>query len=345
MAEQLLPFRTGTRQRRAKVGVIPWVTSSPGTPLEMPRVGMLSRLILQLRGTITYSAPGALADLGPWNLLNRIRVNTNIGSASIVDLSGYGAYACQRLYRGGWAADMAGVGAGTTPNADVHLFPLSGAAQAFVLTWELLIGANEGPNFEVGLINLQAPETRVTVEPVFGALTDGSTLVTAITANLHVYYEYYEIGDPTRYALPPLALIRTLEEQQAVGQTGDNIYTVPRQGTVLQLAHVVRLNGARSDSIDSLSIKFNKTDSVYQIERQWSRVDERRLTVLNPLTGLYFHDMYHAFGHVNMGDTRDAMDSEALTTMESIVSVSSGAVLGANNNFLQSIRRILQILA
>lgn len=345
MAQNLAPFRSGTRQRQAKVGVIPWVTGSPGTPLELPRVGMLSRIICQLRGSITYSAPGALADLGPWNLLNRIRVNTNIGAASLVDLSGYGAYVAQRLYRMGWSPDMAGIGAGTTPNADVHVFPLSGAAQAFVLTWEFMIGANEGPNFEVGLINLQAPETRVTVEPVFGQLTDGSTLVTAITANLHVYYEYYEIGDPSKYALPPLALVRTLEEQQAIGQTGDNIYTVPRQGTVLQLAHVVRLNALRSDSVDSIATKFNKTDTIYNQERQWARLDERRLYGLNPNTGVYYRDLFHAFSHVNMGDTRDAIDSEALTTMESIVSVTSGATLGSNNNFLQSIRRILQILA
>jgi hypothetical protein len=343
MANQLLPFRQGTRQRRAKVGVIPFAAASAGNPLELPRVGMLSRIIVQLRGTITYSAPGALADLGPWNLLSRIRVNTNIGAASIVDLSGYGAYVAQRQIAYGWSPEKAGIG-DATPNADLHAFPLSGAAQAFALTWELPVGANDGPNFETGLINLQAPETRVTLEPVFGALLDPATLVTAIVANLHVYYEYYEIGDPGKFALPPLALVRLLEDQQAVGQTGDNTYTVPRQGTLLNLAHVAILNGARSDSIDSFSIKFNKTDTAYNIERQWSRMEERQLYGLLPVTGVYYNDWFHAYGEPNKGDTRDAIDSEALTTLESIVTVSSGATLGSNNNFLRSIRRIVQVL-
>lgn len=341
--KQLLPFRSGTRQRQAKVGVIPFAAGSAGTPLELPRVGMLSRIIVQLRGTITYSAGGALTDLGPWSLLSRIRVNTNIGSASLIDLTGYGAYVAQRQIVRGWSPEKAGIG-DSTPNADIHVFPLSGAAQAFVLTWELPIAANDGANFETGLINLQAPETRVTVEPTFGALTDGSTLVTGISANLHVYYEYYEIGDPRVFVLPPLALVRILEEQQAVGQTGENIYPVPRQGTVLNLAHVAILNGARSDAIDSLALKFNKTDTVYNAERQWKRVEERRMYSLLPNTGVYYWDLFDAYGDVNKGDTRDAIDSEALTTFESIVNVTSGATLGANNNFLRSIRRILQVL-
>jgi hypothetical protein len=266
MSNSLLPFRRGTRQRRAKVGVIPYVAGAAGTPLELPRVGMLSRIVIQLRGTITYSAPGALADQGPWNLLTRIRVNTNIGAATLIDASGFGMYAVQRQIERGWSPEKAGIG-DTAANADIHAFPLSGAAQPFCLTYELPISANDGANFETGLINLQAPETRVTVEPQFGALLDPATLVTAIVANLHVYYEYYEIGDPRKFALPPLALVRILEDQQAVGQTGDNTYPVPRMGTVLNLCHVVTLNGARSDTIDSLSLKFNKTDSIYQQER------------------------------------------------------------------------------
>lgn len=340
---KLLPFREGTRQRRAKVGTIAYSAGAAWTPLEMPRVGMLSEIVVQLRGTITYSAAGTIADKGPWNLLNRLKVNTNIGAASIVDVSGYGGYCVQRMLKEAWSPEKAGNG-DTTPNADIYLFPTSGTAVAFVLTWVLPIAANDGPNFDTGLLNLQSPETRVTVEGTFGALTDPATNVTAIVATLHVYYQYFEIGDPRQFALPPLALVRTLEDQQAVGQTGDNIYPVPRQGTVLQLAHIVTLNGARSDTIDSFSLKFNKTDTIYSEERQWKRVTERRLYHLLPNVGVYYHDLFHAYDQVNMGDTRDAIDSEALTTFESIVTVSSGATLGSNNNFLATVRRILQVL-
>ena len=344
-APQLLPFRAGTRQRRAKVGVIPYSAASALTPLELPRVGMLSRLVIQFRGTVTLSAAGALTDLGPWNLLNRLKVQANIGSAAIVDVSGYGAFMFQQVAEEyGFQPNMAGVGAGTVPNADIHAAPVAAGPNTWVLTWVVPISANPGRQFDLGMINLQAPETRITVELTSGALLDPATLVTATTGNFHVYYEYYEIPDPRTFALPPLALVRFLEEQQAVGQTGDNVYTVPRQGVLLQLLHRLTLNGARSDSWDSISIKFNKTDAVYQVERQWERTLERLWYGLNPITGVLVHDLWHAESDVSQGDTRDAIDAEELSTLESIVTVSAGAVLGANNNFLASVRRIVQLL-
>lgn len=343
---KLLPFRSGTRQRRAKVGVIAYAAASGLTPLELPRVGMLARLVVQFRGTVTLSGAGALSDLGPWNLLSRIKVNANIGSAAIVDLSGFGAFMISEWAEEiGFRPDLGGVGV-TAVNADVHAAPVAMGANTWVLTWVIPIAANAGKQFDLGLINLQAPETRVTVEITTGALLDPATLVTATTGNFHVYYEYYEIPDPRAFALPPLALVRFLEEQQPIGQTGDNVYTVPRQGILLQLAHRVTLNAARGPdaSIDSLSIKFNKTDSVYQVERQWERVLHRLWYATNPNVGVFRWDFWHAESDVSAGDTRDAIDAEELSTLESIVAVASGATLGSNNNFLASVRRIVQLL-
>jgi hypothetical protein len=342
---RLLPFRSGTRQRRAKVGTIAAAAASTLTPLELPRVGMLARILIQFRGTLTLSGAGALSDLGPWNLLSRIKVLANIGSAALVDVSGFGAFMYQPLVEElGFRPDLAGVGGGTTPNADIHAAPVAMGANTWVVTWVIPISANAGKQFDLGLINLQAPETRITVELTEGALTDPATLVTAVSGNFHVYYEYYEIPDPRQFALPPLALVRLLEEQQPIGQTGDNVYTVPRQGVLLQLAHRITLNAARSDSWDSISIKFNKTDTVYNVERQWERVLTRLWQALNPITGVAYHDFWHAESDISSGDTRDAIDAEELSTLESIVAVSSGATLGSNNNFLASVRRIVQLL-
>lgn len=343
---KLLPFRSGTRQRRAKVGVIPYSAASGLTPLELPRVGMLARIIVQFRGTVTLSAAGALTDLGPWSLLSRLKVLANIGSAALVDVSGFGAFMAQPLAEEiAFRPDLAGVGQ-TTPHADIHAAPVAMGANTWVLTWVVPISANAGKQFDLGLINLQAPETRVTVELTTGALLDPATLVTATTGNFHIYYEYYEIPDPRQFALPPLALVRLLEEQQPIGQTGENVYTVPRQGIMLQLAHRVTLNAARGpdSSVDAFAIKFNKTDSVYQMERQWERILSRLFYGQNPNVGVYYWDFWHAESDVSQGDTRDAIDAEELSTLESIVTVASGAVLGSNNNFLASVRRIVQLL-
>lgn len=339
----LQPFRSGTRQRHAKIGYIPFAASQQGS-YQVPQVGMLSRIIAQLRGTVTFSNTTTLADQGPWSLVNRLQLNTNIGAALLFDCSGYGAFVLMRTLQRGWSPDVAGGGSSTTANTDIYAWPTSGSAQAFCLTWEVPVSVNDGGNFETGLINLQSPETRVTMQTTFGALTDGSSLVTAITANMYLYYEYYEIGDPRVFALPALTLSRYLEENQPITAVGDNVYTVPRMGMLINLIHVVTLNAARSDSIDSFAVRFNKTDIVYQDDRQWHRVEERRLYGLLPNTGVYYYDFFHAYSEVNRGDTRDGIDTEALTTLESFVTVTSTATLGNNTNTLKSIRRVLQII-
>lgn len=345
MPNQLLPFRQGTRQRFAKVGTVAYAAGSSLQPVLMPRVGLLSRIYVQFRGTGTLSGAGALADKGPWNLLSRARVTANIGSAAIVDVSGYGAFLISRKHDfPGFAADKAGVG-DTVPNADIHAFPVAMGANTWALTWCLPIAANARNEFDAGLINLQAPEVQVQLELVTGALLDPATLVTATTGTFHIFYEYYEIPDPRQFQLPPLVLCRTLEESQPVTAVGDNVYTVPRQGVLLNLIHVLTVNALRSDSFDEQSMRFNKTDTVYRQERQAARIGDRVRNVLNPIPGVTEYDLFDAKAAISQGDTRDAVDTEELSTLESIISVSSGAGLGANNNTLASVRRILQVLA
>jgi len=344
MSDNRQAFRMGTRQRIQKVGTIPFAAGASGQPLELPRVGLASKIIVQFRGSITFSGNDVNTDQGPFNLVNRFRVLMNNGSAQIVDISGYGAYLASKWQQRGFMNDNAGAGA-TTPHVDIHKFALTTGAHAdAVLTYELPLAANDSINFETGLLNLQASETRVTIEAVFGALTDAGALITDITGNLHVYYEYYEIPDPREYFLPPLALVRTLEEQMVVGATGEVIYQIPHQGTLLQLIHVLTLNGARSDSVDSLLMRFNKTDTVYNEDRQLNRLRERIQYGTNPITGVFYRDYWAAMGIVSGGDTRDAIDTEEMTTLESIVNVTSGATFGSNNNKLTSIRRIVQVL-
>jgi hypothetical protein len=346
---QLAPFRAGTRQRFAFVNSVAHSVGATLSPIELPRVGMLSRIILQFRGTVSFSALGTLADLGPWNLLSRVQVNANIGSASIVDLSGFGAFMIQPLAEEiGFRPDLSGAGSSAAPSTDIHAAGVAAGNNTWALSWILDIGANTGNQFDLGLVNLQAPETRVTVNLTTGALTDPATNLGSFTnANWFVYYEYYEIPDPSKYALPPLALVRTIEETQAITGTGDTIYTVPRQGVLLQLTHRVTLNAARLDTPsgwDSAKIRFNKTDTVYNTDRQPWRLIERARYCLQVLTGVYFWDFWHAAQDISAGDTRDAIDSEELSTLESILTVNSGATLGSNNNFLSSVRRIVQIL-
>lgn len=341
--KEKLTFRSGTRQKYYQLNPMAYGAGQTLTQV-LPQVGMLSSIFMQITGTITFSGTGVLADQGPWNLLSRIQVLTNIGSAVLVDLSGFGAYIFQQLIGGeSYRPDVAGSGS-TTPSALVFVFPLTGTAVPFRLSYIIPIGANDGINFDTGLINLQAPQTQVTLSVQCGQILDPATLITAITATITAGYFYYEIPDTNTFQLPPLALVRTLEDQIPVATIGEQVYTLPRMGTIIQAIHVLTLNGARSDSMDYGFIRINKTDTVYNVPLNIQRMLERQRYGLNPVTGTFFWDMWHAYGEVSQGDVRDAFDSEAISTLDMGVAVSSGATLGSNNNSLKTIRRLVQTI-
>lgn len=341
-SQKVLPFRMGTRQRRAKVGSLAYGANQTVTQI-LNRVGYLARLVVQFRGTVTLSGAGALADLGPWSLLSRIRVSTNIGAATLVDVTGYGAFLAGRMQREGQDFSIGGLGT-AAPSADIHAAPVAMGANTWALSWILPLSTSQGREFEAGLINLQSPETTVTVELQTGAVTDAATLVTGIVGNFHVYVEWYEVPQPQRFAQPPLSIVRILEEKIPVlAQNAETTYVVPRMGVLLNAQSYVQLNSVRSDGFDYMSVRFNKTDNPYVQERQLSRILDRQQTMLPPITGHIGHDLYFADQRIGTGDGRDAVDTEELATIEFNYYV-SGALGGAGTNFVNIVRRIAQRL-
>jgi hypothetical protein len=305
---------------------------------------MLSRIFIFFNGVVTLSGAGANSDLGPWNILSRIGVNANIGATSLWDTSGFGGYVANYQTDLGYAPDKAGTG-NTTPDPLLFSAPAAAGANNWALWWILNVGANQGTEFDAGLMNLQAPEIRVTVDLQCGPLTDPNPLCTAISGTFTIYYEYYELPDPAIADLPPLMVVRTLEESQPVTGTGDVIYTLPRMGSLLYLVHYLIANGTRSNGYDKLSLKFNKTTTIYEQDKALCRLLNREFTEQDFPTGVAALDFWHATQDLSAGDNRDTVDTEEISTVESILTVSSGTVLGANNNFLRTVRRITQVYA
>jgi hypothetical protein len=335
------PFRYNTRQRIQKISTRAYAAGTTLEPITIPQVGYLANIVIQFRGTITLSGAGALTDKGPWNLLNKLTLASNQGAANLVDLTGYGAFVSHFWLNEGSASNRAGIG-DTVPSADYFAAPVAGGANVWALTYYIPVSANDGRNFEIGLINLQAPEVRLQLNLTCGALLDPSTLVTATTGTFHIFYEFYEAPNPALVLQPPAMVVRTLEDVVPIVAVGDLTYQIPRQGTLLQLASYITLNAARSDSIDNFAMRVNKTDSVYSIERQLFKWQQRMRYLCELPVGVYHWDFWNAEKEVSQGDTRDALDTEAVTTMDFITTINSGATLGAGTNFQNNIRRIVQ---
>lgn len=358
-APMLYPFRAGTRKRRQFLQSFTYngtAAQQRPTPFIMPNVGMFGRLLLVAHGNIDSSgAGGALTVDGAAGLYNRITVSANLGSAAIFDASGPGADVAAR-WENPFAARASFVDP-TDVTADYNYYlPVN-------------IGANRKKNFALGLINLQDPEIQVNVAIVFNPLTSILTLATSGGTSLitvDMYYEYYEIPDPRVFALPPRSLVRTLEEQYPnATRVGDNIYQVPRLGTMFMLSIIAYANSLRLPitALDSLSIRFNKTDTIEERSgRLEVLLDQDDFGIMegdipggqvttiagskNPTTlqpGVFTWNGWEAEDIPSSGDFRDAIDTLELTTTEFIAKVATGTTV-VSTDIIRAVRRTVQIL-
>lgn len=368
-APQKIPFRYGTVRRRINIGNF---TLTPGSQLPavlIPQVGMLSRVLFDVEGTYTVAtAPLVVANLDGFDaIFARAQITLNNGSANIVDLSGVGVNTVNQNINTALPIKRGTpLGAG---NVNGTQLPLALGASTFTYKGILPVNANQRRQFEMGLINLQAPELRATVLMSFNPLTSLVTTVANMTlfaATINLSYEYFEIPDLRQYDLPPLTLVRSIEEAPiAIASTGQQIYQIPRLGTMIEYHAVLVLNlfyGSANTAISEFDIRYNKTDQQYQVfEGDWETYEAELygigINVLQAPTptaatptsrwqqqtsAITFNLWAAGDATINGGDFRDAIDTEENTTTESIVTIKAGTALNAGKDNLFHVRRVVQ---
>jgi hypothetical protein len=362
----LKPFRYNTRQRYQQFGNIRYAAAnsflSQQVSFEIPRVGFLAGILVNVGGGWVRDHAGG--DTGTYsgrlfNFVKRLRVDLNLGAASIFDCSGYGTYLLNGTEKIAYQPDLGGTAPTIPlPNGslfmDPHVF-LSGDpttdAGGLVLTYWIPIAANQGRNFTMGLINLQAPEVRATLSVQMinslaelytaGAVTTGTTFS---NIDVTVDYLYYEVPNPDVVSFPPFIIHRCLEDRTPFANTGDVVYQIPRQGTLLRLIQNVITNNVNADDYRHLTVRINKTDDVYRMFITNNRFFARFSYGHSLPVGSVVWDFWNAEEVPASGDFRDAIDTEAISTLEFITEIASTATLGVGNNFVDSVREIVQIL-
>lgn len=337
---QLFPFREHTRQKMNSVGTLTY--SLGGVQyLTLPKVGYLSKVYLRFNGVITSTTGGAdtitYAKFGPWSVFRDIQLDLNSGKQVLCKLSGYELFLRNSIGKKSARPDQ-------QADADFYAAPTTGSAVAFRQTVMIPVAVSDGMNFQVGLINLQAPELQCNLTVAFAnALTDIGTNIASLTGTVDVAYEYYEVPDPTQVMQPPVVLHKLISQPQAVLSTGRNIVEIPRGGDLMRVIQVLELNGAKSDSYDSVECWLNKTQQIYKIDRWNLKYRERAYYGYNLPTGVAVWDFQNSWDHPEESDMRDVLDTEAVTTTEFYTNVTAGATLGSNNNFIHTVREFLQI--
>lgn len=361
-ARQKFPFRGNARQRIQRVTQNYPVTEGGRVSLELPRVGYLAGIHIQYGGSITRTAgdTGALSDQLA-NYIRRIQVNLNVGASQIFDVSGYGTALLNGAMSFNYAMDAYGAQSPLFPmpvpldsTQDSEVFTAAATVPGtspLVLSYWVPIAMNDGLNFNVGLINLQAPEIRCTLDLSFGTVADlfapGAVLTgTSVTGVVNVHYLYYEVPNPDLVDIPPYVVHRVIQERQAIAAVGDQVYTVPRMGQIQRIIHSVQLNGLlNTNRVGDLVIRVNKTDEIYRMTQGFNKWLSRMRYGHKVPEGAFYHDWWRAADLNAAGDYRDVVDSEQISTLESIVNISNAAVLGQGNNFLDTIREFTQRLS
>lgn len=312
------------------------------------RVGYLARIWLFIRGTMNVQNNTTLTALGPWQILNRIKVEFNQGNVTVYDCSGYGAFLVGGLIERGGLMSKAGMG-DTVPNPTRYSAPVLAGNNVWHLAYCIPIAVNLADDgFSTGLLNLQAPEVEVDVQVTCGANLDAVTALgtgTGLAATIYPVVEYFEVPDPNRFMQPAKVFHRVFEQNQSVTATGLNTYTLPRLGNLLQLIHYMRINSALSAAIDFFELKLNYSDSVFRRDEWFMQQLNRLHHSVEWPTGVYIWDLFHSLQDMTRGSYRDTLNTEKVTTFESNIYVTDGTVLGASGNLINSVRRVIQPIA
>jgi hypothetical protein len=342
-----IDFRYGTRQRRRKLDSRAFSAGADITPMRINKVGYLTRIWLHLYGTVDSSGAIVAAKDTPYSLIKRVKLNLNSGNSNIVDISGFGLFALNHFIASGFAPNDGGGGGNGVTDSDNYFHDLNNADETnnFSHWFEIPIAANAGEQFSAGALMMQAPELEAFLEVTFGSNSEYGTNITAIAGTLDVYIETYDVPNPQLVRLPPPTVHRLIEERYPINAVGENKFDLKRQGVLLQLLAITELNGSRNHvDIDRLELRLNETEELYKTDTELIRFLQRRNNGVGFPTGVLSFDFWHAHELVSMGDQRDSIDMEAIALTTLNVEVNSAATLGANNNQVRIIRRILQNL-
>jgi hypothetical protein len=346
-----MPFNSATRQNFMPAPVLTYVAGQT-TVSNLPKVGLLKRILLLVTGTLTVTLGGGTAALGseaPFSLIQRIRLVAN-GNTALFDVSGYGALIASLFSAHGFSgfgsrpviADSATVPgpAASAFSAANYAAPVAAGANTWNFALELNLALSDDWRDPVGLILAAAPDTQLTLEVTWGATlysttasrTTPVTVTGAATATLTAtatpYVEFFTI--PASAAdYPDLRRVHSFVETgpQTITQVGDQDVVLQRGNTLMRVVHGVYTNTAPDGTnVSSRQLRFNTNEIPYQSSRQLDAVLQRKRYVRDLPDGWYAWDLW------NTGTPRDAINTLNLNEITSRLTIGSGATISGTSD-------------
>ncbi len=322
-----MPF-TDLGVTRRKVTTLPtqaWVAGSTLT-FPLPRVGLLARIYLAIRGSYTSTAASTVSAFGFSSVIRRTRVNINSG-IDVFSVSGPGyAYLVARTST--WQGRSAMV------------------LGQFNIDQIIPIAVNlRDP---VGLIMLQNEQTLVTLNVDCETQANSAGAGAGSTVNavaITPYIEWFTVPSDTKNWPNLNNIHQILEDQVPIGAAGLVQYNWPRGNTYLSMIHGVTANTAAlaaTGFVDtalttgSIQIRQNQSDFIQSTDLQTNQtvVMIPFLDMIhgltrgtNRITGVIPFDLMSTAGLGFYDQMRDVINSALVTDLASVMTFNATGTL------------------
>lgn len=302
------------------------------TNFDLPQVGFLGGIILQLRGTTTTAAASSATvedyPNGAHGLMNRIKLTTNEG-ADIFNLSGQGAYLMNRVQRTAFdpfsafpSQSIAGV-ADSFPRYQTNPVSLGASASQewvstlwFPVAWTLA-------NLQ-GMLLAQNLGVRFTLSIDWGTITNlySATTGTVTLSNVTATPQLVMFAIPdSEVNYPDLRFTHNWVEETPPLNT--LAYTFrPKLGNIYLRIIEEFINPVSSNNLPIAPSNFGFRDFSYaqvqNVENTISDIDlfwQRMNYSADLPPGVYVREWQNGNGIIELGNTRDAVDSAQITDM------------------------------
>ena len=340
-----ISFASQARVRRQPNTTAPQALSLNGSTynFELDRTGFLRAILLKVSGTVTLSSGGAFPTDGfaPFNVIDKIRLNTKGGGTIIFDVNGYSLKQYNDRLKNCWSVDGGG---NYTPNILVYQAPVASGVNNWTLHYLIPLSQNLGSSFTTGLFALQGANTQATLQ--IQTISATSALVSnysssALTAQIQL--DICDVPQNPDVMLPALQVIKTVTNRFSVTQTGENLIEIPAEGILQDVQMVSVFNGTRSDALDYIKFRTNynnyfetqlASDNAFWYEYNYGKPKPK---------GVWALDFQSDLDMPTVGSGRDAFLVQRIAKTELVPVITSGTTISGTSYFDVTTRHLINL--
>lgn len=273
---------------------------------QLPRTGLLARIYLPIRGTVSGSLTNPNA-LGMASIVRRVRLTANSG-IDIYNTSGAGFHYLLR--------EMCELENDIVPQSNAR-----DAVTATTYNLDMVLPIQLNQRDPLGLVMLQSEQTVLTLSIDFEADATVATGAT-VTGTVQPFLELFTVPVNSD-DWPPLNLVhQVLEDAQQIPAAGEFTYNWPRGNTYLQTIHGAGIGASGSDNFTRVQVKVNQSEYLMDVTPTYLDMERAYSTLAVREPGTIPIDLIGSAGLGTYDKLRDTINSALVTDLSTVITAS-----------------------